>query len=275
MRKRGWQARLELGFAKGGPDGERTVLALRRHVGPLAVQRSFHPEPDGTCHVYILHPPGGVAGGDELVIDADVASGASALLTTPAAGKLYRTAGEDARLVQALRVASGARLEWLPQETIVFDRAQADVTTRVHLEDGAQFVGWEILCFGRPASGEQFTSGWCHTRWEVRQGERPLLLERGRYAGGDEILSAGWGLAGFPVCGTLMGTAQPDAVEAAREALQGWNGGRVGVTWLNGLLVACTLSHHADAAKEALTRVWHILRREQGRNTVLPRIWST
>jgi urease accessory protein len=269
---------LDLRFARGGADGARTVLAMARHVGPLAVQRAFYPEADGTCHVYLLHPPGGVAGGDELAIEAAVDPGASVLLTTPAAGKVYRTAGDDARLSQVLRVARDARLEWLPQETIVFDRAQAELSTTVQLEDGAQFVGWELLCFGRPACGERFETGWCNTRLEVYRQGRPLLLERGRYGGGSELLSAQWGLAGYPVCGMLVATAEQTAVDPAREAVARESvagAGRCGVTWLNGLLVARTVGAHADAARAALIQVWHVLRRAQGRSVIMPRIWLT
>jgi urease accessory protein len=143
----GWAAELALRFAVRGERG-RTELVGRRHVGPLRVQRPFHPEPSGACHVYVLHPPGGVVGGDQLALDVSVESGAHALLTTPAAAKLYRSAGPCARVQQALRVGEGARLEWLPHENIAFSAANAELTTRVELEQGARFLGWVVLCLG-------------------------------------------------------------------------------------------------------------------------------
>jgi urease accessory protein len=112
----GWLAELDLGFA---PRGSRTVLARRRHRGPLAVQRPFHPEGD-VCHVYLLHPPGGVVAGDRLAIRVAADPGAEALLTTPAAGKFYRSEGPVARQTVALEIGEGASLEWLPQETILY-----------------------------------------------------------------------------------------------------------------------------------------------------------
>ncbi|HMV40203.1 MAG TPA: urease accessory protein UreD, partial [Plasticicumulans sp.] len=112
----GWQARLELGFA---PVAARTALVHSAHRGPLRVQRPFHPEADGSCHVYLLHPPGGVVGGDGLALDVQLAPGARALLTTPSASRFYRSAGARALQRQLLRVGAGARLDWLPQETIV------------------------------------------------------------------------------------------------------------------------------------------------------------
>ncbi len=110
----GWRAELRLGFARSG---ERTVLAERRHVGPLQVQRPFYPEGGRFCHVYVLHPPGGVVGGDELRLDVDVAGHAHALVTTPAAGKFYRSRGPRALQLQILRVAPHASLEWFHWRT--------------------------------------------------------------------------------------------------------------------------------------------------------------
>ena len=136
----GWHAELDLAFARSGG---RTVLTRRDHRGPLLVQRAFYPEDNGTCHVYIVHPPGGVVGGDRLTITTDVGADAAALVTTPAAGKYYRTEGPDARQEQRLTVGPGAMLEWFPQETIIFDGAQVHTRTRVALADTASFVGWE------------------------------------------------------------------------------------------------------------------------------------
>ncbi|HEY3488167.1 MAG TPA: urease accessory protein UreD, partial [Gammaproteobacteria bacterium] len=113
-----WQARLELGFERR--DG-KTVVAHRRHNGPLTIQKPFYPERSEICHVYLLHPPGGVAGGDALELEVAVSTGAHALITTPAAGKFYRCNDRTASLRQNLSVQAGSTLEWLPQETIVFE----------------------------------------------------------------------------------------------------------------------------------------------------------
>ena len=126
----GWQARLSLGFRR---QNARTILERRAHQGPLRVQRPFYPEGGSVCHVAILHPPGGVVGGDELRIDAALDAESRALLTTPAAGKFYRSAGPVARQTQRLTVAAGATLEWLPQENIVYSGARVHALTRVEL----------------------------------------------------------------------------------------------------------------------------------------------
>jgi urease accessory protein len=139
-----------------GPD--RTILVHREQRGPLAVQRPFYPE-GSTCHVYVLHPPGGLVGGDVLAIEVRVGEGAQALITTPGAAKLYRSLGPTAEQTQRLRVAAGGSLEWLPQENILFPGAQARLRTELDLEPGAAFIGWEVQCLGRPAIGERFETG--------------------------------------------------------------------------------------------------------------------
>ena len=126
----GWEASLELGFERRA---ERTVLAQRRQRGPLAVQRTFHPEGD-TCHLYLLHPPGGVAGGDRLVIDTRLKPGARALVTTPGATKFYNSIGPEASQLQRFSIDEGC-LEWLPQENIFFPDAAVDEWMWLHLQE--------------------------------------------------------------------------------------------------------------------------------------------
>jgi urease accessory protein len=149
-----WKAELSLGFER--MDG-RTVLARRRHDGPLVVQKALYPEGGDVCHAIVVHPPAGVAGGDELVLDVQTGKAAFAQLTTPGAGKWYRSAGPWASQKLAFDV-EGA-LEWLPLETIVYDGALADLSTEVRLAGDARYLGWEILCLGRTGAGERFTRG--------------------------------------------------------------------------------------------------------------------
>jgi len=254
------------------------VLADQTHTGPLLVQRPFYPEGEGACHVVLLHPPGGVVGGDRLRIDAALGCGAHALLTTPAAGKFYRSAGPEAEQVQDFRIAADACLEWLPQETIVYSAARAALRTEVRAAAGARFMGWEVLCLGRPASGEAFSAGWCHSTLELWRDGRRVLTERARFAGGDALLAAPWGLAGYPVTATFVATCDDAAlVEAARQAaLAVAVEGLFAVTRLDGVLVARYLGLHAESARRKLVPVWDTVRRGLlGRAAVLPRIWYT
>jgi urease accessory protein len=272
----GWQAELTLSFVRARA---RTVLHERRHSGPLRVQKPFYPEGEGVCHVYLLHPPGGVVAGDRLVIDARVETGAHALLTTPAAGKLYRSGSSERRATQEqrLRVAAGASLEWLPQETIAFDGARSHIATRVELEGDACFVGWELLCLGRPASGERFVTGEVAPSWEVLRDGRLVYVERGVYRGGSEVLAAPWGLRGQPVVGTLL-CAAPGAsrrVDAARAAL-GEPSGLAAVSGWGDVLLARYLGPSAEDARRVFTAVWSALRPSlSGRPASAPRIWNT
>ena len=236
----GWQARLELQFQAGEA---RTRLAHRRHHGPLLVQRIFHPEPrsgEGVltaepCHVYVLHPPGGVVSGDELQIEVEVQRHAHALLTTPAAGKFYRRAqhggggrGEGdnaggerrvARLTQTLRVAGGV-LEWLPQENIFYPESAVQLRTRVHLDAGARFIGWEIGCLGLPASQASLGAGAVRQSFELWQGAAPLLLERLNIE--RACLQARWGFgrahAAFGTCAGVIPPAPPSWTGARQPA---------------------------------------------------------
>jgi urease accessory protein len=150
-----WHAELHLGFAS---HGERTALRENRHCGPLRVQKALYPEGDSVCQAILLHPPSGIAGGDHLAISATIEAGAHAQLTTPGAGKWYRSGGAEASQTINFSLAEGATLEWLPQETIFFDGARARLETRVLLAADSRFIGWDILCLGRAAAGERFTN---------------------------------------------------------------------------------------------------------------------
>jgi urease accessory protein len=268
----GWQASIALGFAERSG---RTVLVSRRHRGPLAVQRPFYPE-GPPCHVYLLHPPGGVVGGDRLDIAVEVADGAHALVTTPGAAKLYRSAGPRAWQTQALLVAAGGILEWLPQENILFPGANAALSTRVDLEPGARFIGWEIHSLGRPAIGERFTAGVADLSLEIRRARVPLMLDRLRLNDGVG-LDGPAGLRGFPVTGTLLATgAGPQDLAAVRAQCAADSRALWGATLLGDLLVARCLAPGTEPARRLFVAIWGTLRPSLlGCPACPPRIWGT
>ncbi len=274
MRSAGWRAELELGFERRGP---RSVLATRRHDGPLAVQKTFHPEGEDICHALVLHPPAGIAGGDELDIAVRAGENANALLATPGAGKWYRSSGD--RALQRIRfdIGADACLEWLPQETIVYDGALAGMLTEVRLAAGARYLGWEVLCLGRTGSGERFTRGECRLCTRIEREDQPLFNERGRIEGGSALLDSPAGLAGQPVCGTLLAVSPgcDAALVAACRALKPACG-EGGVTLLPGVLIARYLGASSEAAKNYFVQIWRILRPVvAGREAVDLRIWRT
>ncbi len=271
----GWRGRLALEFERRGT---RTVVARREHVGPLVVQRPFHPEADGTCHVYVLHPPGGVVGGDELELEVDVASGAAALVTTPAATKLYRSAGATSVVHNRLRVRASGVLEWLPQETIAFGGAEARIVTEVRLEPGAVFLGWEISCLGRPASGDDFAQGRLDQRFVLTRAGRPVLLDRLLTEGGGALQRACFGWGGRTVYGCFVAAGAPSGLtRALREALRTPDAADLfAVTNVAEVCVCRFLGSSAARARAVLCRAWDIAREVSLRKAACPpRIWLT
>lgn len=268
----GWLARLQLVFERRL---QRTVIARREHTGPLTIQRPFYPEQD-VCHAYVLHPPGGVVGGDELQLAVKAQAQAHALITTPASAKFYRSAGELARQTIELEVANDAVLEHLPQDTILFNACKVNTTTRVTLAKTARFAGWEILCLGRPASGEGFHHGECRQAYEVYRDNRPLLIERTSLSGDSPLQSARWGLAEYPVTGTfLVSNANTELLSAARE-IAAEDDALFGTTLIGEMLVCRYLGRQGLQARDYFARVWRAIRPGWiGRAVCRPRIWDT
>jgi len=269
---RSWKADLFLEFS---PRDARTVISGKRHDGPLVVQKPLYPEGNTVCHAIVVHPPGGIAGGDELVLEVRTKKQASALLTTPGAAKWYRSAGPLAR--QALRFDVAGTLEWLPQETIVFDGARAELECEVDLAPEAAFLGWDIVCLGRTGSGERFTRGSYRFVTRVRREGRLLWQERGLVQGGARLLDSPVGLAGRPVFGTLffsVSNLNQDLLNETRKISP--HEGEGAVTLLPGILLARYLGGSSESAKRYFAALWAVLRPALcGRAAAEPRIWRT
>jgi urease accessory protein len=266
-----WQAELELAY---GRDGDATRPTMRRHKGPLRVQKHLYAEGPEVCQHIIVHPPGGIAGGDRLDICATVGANAWAQLTSPGAAKWYRAAGPAYQTLN-LRVAAGATLEWLPQETIVYAGAQAELTTEIELEGDAKLLYWDIIALGRPASGERFDAGHFQAELNIRRDGQLLWHERQRVGGGDGLLDSPIGLDGKPVFATLLisGEIDSELLDRCRNLTTPVRGD---LTQLPGLLVARCLANEALQARAWLIELWHLLRPELlDRRAVPPRIWST
>ena len=288
----GWQAQLQLRLESVQ---DRTRLTHCRHSGPLRVQRVFYPEPaisSGSperpdtgrprpgaepCHIYVLHPPGGLVSGDVLQIEVECQAGAHALMTTPAAAKFYRRRDRRlARVTQTLRIDASA-LEWLPQENIYYPDSAAQLCTQVHLNASARFFGWELHCLGLPTTAATLGSGAVRTALELWVDDRPLLLERLVLEG--ESLAARWGLADFPAFGTCLAyPAQSTDLDRARTVTAGLNCAEliVACTIVDGVLCCRGLAQRGDHLKQAFITLWQRLRPTLLRRAaVAPRIWAT
>ena len=267
----GWQAGLRLGFRAGA---RRTVLAERQRHGPLAVQRPFYPEGE-VCHVYLLHPPGGVVGGDSLAIDVQIHAGAKTLVTTPGATKFYRSAANMARQTQRITVRDGATLEWLPQENIFFPGAEVELETRVELHGDARLALWEIQCLGRPAIREGFDRGHIDSRLNISRDGQPQLIERLRVEADNRArLSL---MAGLAVGGTLLISHSGEAeVAACRDLLFAGGPDYAGASLIEDILVVRYLGDSTERARRLFTDIWQKLRPDTlGYPPGVPRIWAT
>lgn len=275
--RHGWNAHLQIDYAMRQG---RTTLVGRRHSGPLQVQKPLYPEGPGVCQTIVLHPPGGIVGGDCLDIKAGLSAGAHTLITTPGAAKWYCSDGCLARQTVHLTVADGALLEWLPQETILFDGAYAELLTRIDLSGNASFLGWEISCLGRTASGERFSKGIWRQSTEIRRDGALLWGEYGLLEGSDPLLESPIGLAGYPVTATFL-AVDMKVTEELRDACRLvliTDGGaeRCGITVFPELLVARYLGRSSERARLYFTKLWRLLRPWfSGREACPPRIWNT
>jgi urease accessory protein len=209
----GWHGHLDLHYK---PDAAGGTTAHDRHSGPLRVLQRLYPEGPRVCHHVLVHPPGGIVGGDVLEIDARLDEGTHALLTTPGATRFYRSGGDEAVQSLRARVQAGARLEWLPLETIAYSGCIAQNRLRFELAPGAEMIGWDVLALGLPAAGQAFERGVYHQHLELPG----VWLERGRIAADDALLlDSPLGLAGHRVMATMWFAAGRAMPRARRDAL--------------------------------------------------------
>ncbi|MCM2679165.1 urease accessory protein UreD [Echinimonas agarilytica] len=276
LNPRHWPAHLALGFDR---DGERTRMLDMTFKGPLRVQRPFYPE-GGLCHVYLLHPPGGLVSGDDLHIQIDCSTNSEVMVTTPSAGKIYCSDSND--VVQQQRVdiqVEDASCEWLPMETIIFDGAHGKLTTQVNLYGDAKFIGLDIFCLGRPKSDLPFSQGSIEQRISVYHNDRPLMLERQLLTSNDALIHAQAGFNGQLVSGTLVvfGLSNPEQViQLLREELGDCSNPHLSMTYRLNLVVIRYLGHCSEHAQKQLRKCWALLRPHLIHKPACPpRIWNT
>jgi urease accessory protein len=241
------------------------------------VQKALYPDGPEVCQAIIVHPPGGIVGGDTLDVAIDAGRATHVQVTTPGATKWYRSAGAPALATARIRAGPGSCVEWLPQEAIVFDAACATVATRVDLDGDAAFLGWDIVSLGRTAAGERFTRGRLRQTFELARDGRLLWCERAVLEGGSPALQSGAVLGGAAVFGTLIaaaGALDDATLAACRDAAPAQGEGSV--TRLPEVVVARYRGDSAPAARTYFASLWRLLRpRLCGRAALAPRIWAT
>ncbi|MCD2166009.1 urease accessory protein UreD [Comamonas koreensis] len=207
-----WHAQLALQYRQHA--GKTSVHFS--HDGPLRILKSLYPEGPGICHNVLVHPPGGLVGGDVLDISVEVAAGAHALVTTPGATRFYKSNGQPALQRTRLQLQAGARLEWLPLEAIAYNACDAANELQMELAPGAELLTWDITALGLPLAGQPFVQGVFsqHISWPGH------FLERGRIRADDGLLLNGQlGLAGQRCMGSLVYASGSPIARAQREAL--------------------------------------------------------
>ena len=268
-----WHGSLNLVFEQRH---DRTALIQEQVQAPLKVLRPFYPEGPNVCHSVILHTAGGLVGGDRNDLNFHLKPNAQALITTASASKIYRSNGLQARQNIQIKVENNACLEFLPQETIVFNGAIYRQDLRVELAPGASWISWEITRFGRTARGERFLQGEWRSHTEVWQQGIPLWIDRQWLPATAEIISSPHGLAGQPVVASLVWIGQPvspEIVQQARSLFPHYSS--CGVTRLTSGLLCRYRGNSTAEAKSWFMDVWQLLRLSfLARNSCIPRVWQ-
>jgi urease accessory protein len=270
MPAQGWAATLAAQFAY---EHGKTVMRSQ-HSGPLRLQKALYPEAPRICHAVIVHPPGGIASGDDLHLEFALEREAHAVITTPGATKWYRKA-QSGRATQRtqLRVDAGCTLEWVPQEAIAFEQCDAHAFTHIALAAGAHCAGWDVWVLGRRAHGDVFDAGSVFNRLRIEIDGVPALVEQCRmHAAAMRSVAA---LNDAHVCG-LFWLAGVAVAEVELETLRAAHPALALTCPQTNLLLARIIGHDPETLMMQLRALWLATRAQYlNASAVAPRIWST
>ena len=281
-----WPAHLQLELIK---NHRGTRLTRNRHQGPLYVQKPFYPEGQDCAHIYLLHPPGGLVSGDRLELAVKVSEGANALVTTPGATRIYK-ARPDLSLQQQqtyLQVQQNSVLEWFPMEVIVYPGASAKVQTTVDLGVDSRFVGWEINCFGLPASDENFLTGNFYQTYRIEQDGLPIFIDKIQFNANNQAFYTGHaGLQSQPVSGffiagpfltgPFLNSTAALIAELRQEVETIGLQANLAISQINNFLIVRYLGVSAFSCRQGFAKLWKLLRPVLiNREACEPRIWLT
>lgn len=270
----GWEARLNIEIVnKGG----KSVIGNSSQHGPLTLQQPFYPEDDEKlCHIYLLHPPAGLVGGDKLNLSMTCKNDGAALITTPGATKFYRSDNQFAIQSQVLNINSGCSLEWLPQETIYFPNSRGRQQTRINLENESKFIGWEIHCLGLPANKKDLANGKVDINLTIMRDGSPIVIDGLRIRESKNTYQSAF-LRNQPVFGTFIATVSDRMIlEEVNDFLKSEILGTSGATIIDGMLIIRYLGPSTTEAKDIFLTAWEIVRPYIiERKSKPPRIWTT
>jgi len=273
-----WRADLKLDYTL---ESQRTVVRYL-HQGPLRILQSLYPEGDQICHNVLVHPPGGLVGGDTLDIQVTVAEGAHGLVSTPGATRFYKSGGHPALQQVVAHLADNAKLEWLPLEAIAYNDCEATNRAIFNLVPSAELITWDVTALGLPSSDMAFTQGHFQQHIEIPG----VWLERGNIRGEDtRWLNSPLGLAGGKCLASLVfasGSAidsdrTTQALEAAREVIESHPLRlQAGITCVHPqVIVLRVMSPLVEPTMDLLKKVWAVWRHTLwALPSTPPRIWS-
>ena len=273
-----WRADLKLDYTL---ELQRTVVRYL-HQGPLRILQSLYPEGDQICHNVLVHPPGGLVGGDTLDIQVTVAEGAHGLVSTPGATRFYKSGGHPALQKVVAHLADNAKLEWLPLEAIAYNDCEATNRAIFNLAPSAELITWDVTALGLPSSDMAFTQGHFQQHIEIPG----VWLERGNIRGEDtRWLNSPLGLAGGKCLASLVfasGSAidsdrTTQALEAAREVIESHPLRlQAGITCAHPqVIVLRVMSPLVEPTMDLLKKVWAVWRHTLwALPSTPPRIWS-
>ena len=273
-----WRAELKLDYTY---ESQRSV-ARYLHKGPLRILQSLYPEGDQICHNVLVHPPGGLVGGDILDIQITVAEGAHGLISTPSATRFYKSGGQAALQQVLATLAPGARLEWLPLEAIAYNDCEATNRAVFNLAPSAELITWDVTALGLPSSNMAFTQGHFQQHIEISG----VWLERGNIRGDDtRWLNSPLGLAGdkciaslvFAAGSTIEAHRATQALEAARDVIETHPLRlQAGITCAHPqVIVLRVMSPLVEPTMDLLKKVWAVWRHTLWNlPSTPPRIWS-
>ncbi len=273
-----WTATLSLDYSL---QAGKTVAHFR-HDGPLRILQSLYPEGDAVCHNVLVHPPGGLVGGDTLDIAVTASAGSHGLITTPGATRFYKSLGETALQRTRIQLEAGARAEWLPMEALCYSGCLAENHLTLALAPGAELMGWDVTALGLPSAGQPFIDGSFCQHIELPG----VWLERARIRAGDPLLmDSPLGLAGQRCIATLFFASgsklerkrREGALDLARDVMQAHPlCNTAGATSPDAqVVVVRVLAPLVEPAMGLLKQVWKSWRRHfWNQSAPSPRIWS-